>query len=217
MRIKAHLTVLVAFAAILISCGKDETKGTTPATRPEAPRETVPCETAWAKLVEAMKVGTIATYTTTSTTDVPGSAPLTTKSERIETVTEVTPEQYAFDSVTKTLTPAPTPEQKVTITVKKADFIQGCKTPAPAPEGFKMEVLEEKDESVTVPAGTFASNYRKTKLTDADGKQETLSEMWMGRDDTNRLLKMMTLSSITEGATTTKTTMITELIKLELP
>lgn len=79
--------------------------------------------------------------------------------------------------------------------------------PLPAAAGREDEVLEERQETVSVPAGEFPCTYRKTRATQ-DGEEVGVLESWQ---DPSFPLPYKTVST-TEGSVST-----TELVSIERP
>ena len=64
-------------------------------------------------------------------------------------------------------------------------IVNGEEQPAPNPEDTEIEILEQREESITVPAGTFDCLYIKVKMIDKAQGQESVTELWMAPKDVN--------------------------------
>ena len=82
--------------------------------------------------------------------------------------------------------------------------------PTADPDGLAragVTILENRDETITVKAGTFQVNYQKIKVDSDDGLDNTvLSDHWTMNDETVVVKEKIVVMSITDGVTSTKTT-----------
>ena len=141
--------------------------GEGPKPGPTAPAN---CDEAWAQHVQRHPKGMVLEYRTTMS---PSSGPSRTTKEKI-TVIE------SNDTVVKMT--MNTNGQSVSTTHTKDEFLASCRDGAAMkptqPEGF--EILAQREERVTVPAGTFNAYYVKARSERNMGNMpaETVTESW---------------------------------------
>lgn len=147
--------------------------------RPADPRTSAYCEEDWRRYVSNHVVGLVKGYErTTRSTGVIASESTRTWTE---TVIAVSADAITVERAERTVRPAASDERRSTRTIPKAIRFNDCLGLATTNDPtVTTEVVESRDESVTVPAGTFPTTYSKTRETgiEDDRPYEHLSEIW---------------------------------------
>ncbi len=204
--------------------GTPGTPGTDPGTNPgTGPGTTQPvtCEKLWKDYVAANPVGLSTTHEATSTI-VTGGVSNVSKSTSTFTVLQSKDELVETKSEYQMTSPITSEPSVNSDPYTKVEFLAGCKPgegDRQLPENMKVEILEQRDESITVPAGTFSAHYVKSKVTTTGGGQDGVSnmQMWTLKDRPYVQAKTISTSSMSIGGTVMDTTTDTVLVKLVLP
>lgn len=200
--------------------GTDPGTPGTPGTDPGTPQP-VTCEKLWKDHVAANPAGLSSTEESTSTT-VAGGVSSVSKSTATSTVLqskdELVETKYEFQ-MTSPITTEPSVNSD---SWTKVEFLAGCKPENGEhqfPANMKVEFLEQRDESVTVPAGTFNTRYLKAKMTITANGEDVIANMqtWTLKDRPSVRVKSSSTQSRSFGGTVVDTTVDTVLVKLVLP
>jgi hypothetical protein len=163
------------------------------------------CQTAWNEMVKSEPVGRFTEVETTIKMTIAGVERVASKSKTRKTILEASAVQIKSAQTTDQLSPVNRPGKETITTFTHEEFMKFC-TPGTSitpDNGFDAQVLEKRDETIKVRAGTFETHYGKIKLTskkpDAPIK-EMISETWNSIAQPGLLVKsIMTSESTTEG------------------
>lgn len=161
---------------------------------------TVSCEAQWADYVRHNAAGSFAMYRMTTTFDVDGQAGsmVMTNTQRVV--------QSTSDSVTIENTLTSDFQNSVTTeTTTKQEFLESCGNADEVPP------LQKGTERVTVPAGTFNTEWVLTRATD-EGIQGT-SKVWFATLASGESLMVKMLVTADEGTSNGIGTMLSELVE----
>jgi hypothetical protein len=229
MRLIQHNCYLLLLITLLFACGKDANEATNPGnsggSAQPGSRSAADCEKAWGDFLGTYKVGTVKAYESTSSTENAGAPAVVTKSAWMETIKEVTAESVTQENVSLPSDPSPGIESASgtsTTTLTKQQFLESCRAPAGGrvPSGaYQAEVLEQRIEEVTVPAGTFRCRYVKTRLSNPadDRDYESLNESWTTDDARSLFVKSKALSTAAISGSNVRTQTETVLTRFTVP
>lgn len=198
--------------------GTPDSAPATPTPRPADPRTTAYCEQDWQKYVTNHVVGLVKAYErTTRSTGV-----IATDSARVwqETVTAVSADAITFARVERALRPSAGEERRSTRTIPKAERFNDCLGLATTTDPTVItELLESRDEEVSIPAGTFPAAYVKNRETgtEDDRPYEHISEVWTIKGDLEIVGKAVTVWKTTKNGEPFEETATMTLTELRYP
>jgi hypothetical protein len=182
------------------------------------------CETQWQQKRAERPVGTVMAYRTNETLTNDGIVAEKVRTESRDEVTTVTDTEIVIKTRWEYFEPAlgvVDGETRIT----KETFMLVCVPEygeaKPDPEGLAragITILEDRDESIAVVAGTFQTHYEKIRVVNDFGlADEVLGNHWTLKANPNIVVREdTTVTSTIEGVTSVRVTQ-RELIELKLP
>ena len=177
------------------------------------------CDIFWDGYVKANPVGLYEERRVASETETLGGRVSKTEVLHKRRVIESSPSEVKSGLTVDQVLPVSRPGKEKIQTTKKEDLMKVCSqgVPAGTPEGANLNitVLAERDETISVEAGTFACKYRKVKL-DMTGvmKGETIAETWSSISvNVVFEVKAFSVTTIQTEHGTLKTTVSSQLVK----